>query len=78
MFIQTKRGDMTTVRISLPLARVAFAAVALGTLTACGGQRRRGSVQFERPLCRYPKYPRYTGPANDPAAARLASNYICT
>jgi hypothetical protein len=29
-------------------------------------------------LCQYPKYPRYTGPANDPAAAKLAFNYACS
>ena len=48
-----------------------------GTLTA---QKldASGVVQFERPLCQYPKYPRYTGPANDAAAARLASNYTCS
>jgi hypothetical protein len=48
-----------------------------GTLTA---QKldASGAVQFDRPLCQYPKYPRYTGPANDAAAARLASNYTCS
>lgn len=29
-------------------------------------------------LCQYPQYPRYTGPAADAAAAKLAANYICT
>jgi hypothetical protein len=37
-----------------------------------------GSTSFERPLCRHPQYPRYTGPANDAAAAKLALNYTCT
>ena len=37
-----------------------------------------GSTLFERPLCRYPQYARYTGPANDAAAAKLASNFACT
>lgn len=38
----------------------------------------QGAVQASRPLCRYPQYPRYVGPANDAAAAALASNYRCT
>jgi len=37
-----------------------------------------GATQFTRPLCQYPQYPRYTGPANNAAAAALASNYTCT
>jgi feruloyl esterase len=37
-----------------------------------------GSVLLSRPLCQYPQYPRYTGPANDAAASRLAANYACT
>jgi len=37
-----------------------------------------GATQFSRPLCLYPQYPRYTGPANDAAAAAQASNYTCT
>jgi hypothetical protein len=36
------------------------------------------TVAFERPLCQYPMYPRYTGPANDAAAAKLASSYSCS
>lgn len=48
------------------------------TLTAQKLDPATGAVQFERPLCQYPKHPRYTGPANDPAAARLASNYACS
>jgi hypothetical protein len=49
-----------------------------GTLTAQKLDPANGSVLFERPLCRHPQYPHYTGPANDPAAARLASNYTCS
>jgi len=49
-----------------------------GTLTAQKLDAAGGAVLFERPLCQYPKYPRYTGPANDAAAAKLASNYTCT
>ena len=37
-----------------------------------------GVIQASRPLCRFPQYPRYTGPVNDPAAAALAANYTCT
>lgn len=37
-----------------------------------------GAVSFARPLCQYPQYPRYTGPASDAAAAKLAVNYACT
>lgn len=37
-----------------------------------------GSTTFARPLCRYPQYPRYTGPANDAAAAALPASYTCT
>jgi feruloyl esterase len=37
-----------------------------------------GTVAFERPLCEYPQYPRYTGPENDTAAARVATNYTCS
>ena len=37
-----------------------------------------GALTFARPLCQYPQYPRYTGPANDAAAAKLATNYTCT
>ena len=47
-----------------------------GTLTA--SKSAAGSIAFTRPLCVYPKYPRYTGPANDAAAARLASSYACS
>jgi feruloyl esterase len=37
-----------------------------------------GALTFSRPLCQYPQYPKYTGPANDAAAAKLAANYTCT
>jgi hypothetical protein len=37
-----------------------------------------GTTAFTRPLCTYPQYPRYTGPANDLHAAKLAENYTCT
>lgn len=37
-----------------------------------------GAVAFTRPLCQYPQYPRYTGPAGDTAAAASASNYTCS
>jgi len=48
-----------------------------GTLTA---QKldTAGAVTFSRPLCQHPLYPRYTGPANDAAAATLATNYTCS
>jgi feruloyl esterase len=51
--------------------------VAPGTLTA---EKRdaAGAVTFARPLCQHPQYPRYTGPANDAAAAKLATNYTCS
>jgi len=47
-----------------------------GTLTA--NKIVAGATTFSRPLCTYPSYPRYTGPANDAAAAKLASSYTCT
>jgi Tannase and feruloyl esterase len=52
-------------------------AVAPATLTA---EKRdaTGALSFTRPLCQYPQYPRYTGPANDAAAAKLATSYTCT
>ena len=51
--------------------------VAPATLTA---EKRdaSGALTFARPLCQYPQYPRYTGPANDAAAAKLATNYTCS
>ena len=47
-----------------------------GTLTA--DKIVAGATTFSRPLCTYPNYARYTGPANDVAAAKLASSYTCT
>ena len=51
--------------------------VAPGTLSA---QKldAKGAVTLSQPLCQYPQYPRYIGPANDAAAAKLASSYTCT
>ncbi|KRB80681.1 feruloyl esterase [Sphingomonas sp. Root710] len=37
-----------------------------------------GSVMFSRPLCQYPRYPRYVGPAGNSTAARSAASYVCT
>ena len=37
-----------------------------------------GAVTRTMPLCQYPQYPKYTGPANDAAAAKLATSYTCT
>jgi len=37
-----------------------------------------GAVILTVPLCQYPQYPRYIGPANNAAAAKLASSYTCT
>ena len=48
-----------------------------GTLTA-NKVDNAGAVTFSRPLCQYPQYPRYTGPANDAAAAKLAASYTCS
>jgi len=36
------------------------------------------NVEFSRPLCKYPGYARYVGPANDAQAATRASNFVCT
>lgn len=47
-----------------------------GTLSAA--KQAGGNTTFTRPLCRYPQYPRYTGPANDATAATQAANYTCT
>ena len=47
-----------------------------GVLTAA--KQVNGATQFTRPLCQYPQYARYTGPANDAAAAAQAVNYTCT
>lgn len=38
----------------------------------------QGAVTRTMPLCQYPQYPKYTGPANDSAAAKLAASYTCT
>ena len=48
-----------------------------GTLTA-KKVSATGATQFSRPLCPFPQYPKYVGPANDAAAATQASNYACT
>ena len=37
-----------------------------------------GTVLRTLPLCQYPQYPRYTGPANNAAAAKVATSYTCT
>jgi feruloyl esterase len=37
-----------------------------------------GAVIRAMPLCEHRRYPRYIGRKNDPAAARAASNYVCT
>jgi len=37
-----------------------------------------GAVTRTMPLCQYPQYPKYTGPSNDAAAAKLATSYTCT
>jgi hypothetical protein len=47
------------------------------TLVAAKRAPMGGPVLFERPLCRYPEYPHYTGPENDAPAANLAANYTC-
>jgi pimeloyl-ACP methyl ester carboxylesterase len=47
-----------------------------GTLTA--NKIVDGETTFSRPLCSYPAYPRYTGPAGDAEAATRASSYTCT
>ena len=38
----------------------------------------KGAEVLSRPLCEYPKYARYVGPAGDAAAANQAANYQCT
>ncbi|MBD2860266.1 tannase/feruloyl esterase family alpha/beta hydrolase [Spongiibacter sp. KMU-158] len=37
-----------------------------------------GNTVLSRPLCPYPQYARYVGPANDDNAAKQASNFVCT
>ena len=49
-----------------------------GTLTAQKLIAATGAVDFSRPLCQYPLYPKYTGPANNMDAAKLATNYTCS
>ena len=49
-----------------------------GTLTAQKVVAATGAVEFTRPLCRHPQYPRYTGPVNNADAAKLAANYTCS
>lgn len=48
-----------------------------GQLTAAKLNADR-TTAFDRPLCTYPQYPRYTGPAGDANAAKQAQNYTCT
>lgn len=54
----------------------ASAASAPGDLAAAR-RAADGSTALTRPLCRYPSYPRYVGPAGDAAAARQAAHYTC-
>jgi feruloyl esterase len=51
--------------------------IAPSTLTA---EKRdlHGAVTRSMPLCQYPQYPKYAGPANDAAATKLATSYTCT
>ena len=49
-----------------------------GTLTAQKVNATTGAADFSRPLCQHPQYPKYTGPANNSDAAKLASNYTCS
>ena len=49
-----------------------------GTLTAQKVNAATGATDFSRPLCQYPLYPKYTGPANNADAAKLATNYTCS
>ena len=37
-----------------------------------------GAVARSLPLCQYPQYPKYTGPPDNAAAAKLSRNYTCT
>ena len=48
------------------------------TLTAQKLNATTGAADFTRPLCQYPQYPKYTGPANNPDAAKLAASYTCS
>lgn len=47
-----------------------------GSLSA--SRQAAGVTELTRPLCPFPQYPRYIGPANDVAAGRLAANFVCT
>ena len=38
----------------------------------------KGAVTRAMPSCQYPQYPKYTGPSDDAAAAKLATSYTCT
>jgi hypothetical protein len=49
---------------------------ALATLLA-GKFDAVGAPVQSLPLCQYPLYPQYAGPANDAVAARKAANFIC-
>lgn len=59
------------------LDRWVTAQTAPGTLTALK-RNESGGVTQTRPLCQYPLYPRYIGPAGSPAAAESAASYVCT
>ncbi|MDB5871684.1 MAG: Feruloyl esterase [Ramlibacter sp.] len=45
--------------------------------TLSAAKTTSGVTTFTRPLCAYPLYPRYVGPANDANAAKVAANYSC-
>lgn len=66
-----------TADLLTPLDAWVTRGTAPGQLTAAKLNTDR-STAFDRPLCTYPQYPRYTGPANDANAAKLAQNYTCT
>ena len=51
-------------------------AVAPGTLSAAQ-TTATVAINLTRPLCAYPQYPRYTGPANNADAAKQAANFTC-
>lgn len=50
--------------------------MAPGTLSAAQ-ITAAGVTKLARPLCAYPQYPLYTGPANDADAAKLPANFTC-
>jgi pimeloyl-ACP methyl ester carboxylesterase len=66
------KTDLLTALDQWVTKRIAPAALTAQKLDA------KGAVILTLPLCQYPQYPRYIGPANNAAAARLASSYICT